>query len=435
MNSGYVPMRRGVIDHFVDGSLTSAEWAVLALLLLLADSGSGQGHVNAPYLLHFFPDLCTNGAKRVLLSLETKGYLYRQIVPHAHRAYEFWIDKYQITTGPRARSRVDLSEVFVTKDIRDIRYLPIDPEIDPEGELVGGLEGRPEGEHSYKKETKKYKENSHTHTKPMVSLENVSANNIETTATPTPGAGRGSANVAPEALAEPAGLDAEIAGTPAYRLAELYLSLSGRTTGSAQSLQQWARQLQPAVQTFGAEKLTAAITWALKDDAQKWWVGRLRDWDALLRNLATVVAQFDAEELKASRGDSIWQNRQGPVDDSPQTAPAPSQALSDSAAAIAARMYEPIAQEPSSRDVARIAELLGKQPQAEVLETLDWAMKNEFWLSKMSAAMFCRSYTTIRGQFQRSKLTAAVSKSKNDHLAESQKLENDPNFKFAGEVL
>jgi hypothetical protein len=183
-------------------------------------------------------------------------------------------------------------------------------------------------------------------------------------------------------LAEPAGLDAEIAGTPAYRLAELYLSLSGRTTGSAQSLQQWARQLQPAVQTFGAEKLTAAITWALKDDAQKWWVGRLRDWDALLRNLATVVAQFDAEELKASRGDSIWQNRQGPVDDSPQTAPAPSQALSDSAAAIAARMYEPIAQEPSSRDVARIAELLGKQPQAEVLETLDWAMKNEFWLSR-----------------------------------------------------
>jgi hypothetical protein len=240
--------------------------------------------------------------------------------------------------------------------------------------------------------------------------------------------------LAPKPLAEPAGLDAEIAGTPAYKLAELYLSLSGRTPESAQTLQKWAWQLQPAVQAFGAEKLSMAITWALKDDPQRWWVGRLRDWDALLRNLATIAAQFDAEELKASRGDSIWQNRKGPADPTSQAALPPSQAVSDSAAVIAARICEPIGQQPSRRDVARIAELLGKQPQAEVLEAFDWAMKDEFWFRKMSAAMFCRSYDTIRGQFKRSQLNPAASKSKNDHLAESQKLENDPNFKFAGEV-
>lgn len=161
--AGYVPVRRGISGHLVTGHLTLLEWAVMHVLLLLADSGTGMGYINSPLLHYYLRDLSLAGAKRTLLSLEEKGYIFRKITPHARHAYPFWIDRYYITSGRKAHSRVDLSDVFASKDIKDIKYGPGDPETRPDGEPVGEPVSGPEGVHSNKKEKEKDKENSHTH--------------------------------------------------------------------------------------------------------------------------------------------------------------------------------------------------------------------------------------------------------------------------------
>jgi hypothetical protein len=130
--TGYVQVRRGLLEHLVDGRLTILEYATLVTLVLLASKDSGSSTINANTLgafmgegLDYESDVPRNrqrGKQRVLQSLETKGYIFREIIPHSKRAYKYWVDKYLLTGGTHKSRRLDLSKVFATKDVSDIRY-------------------------------------------------------------------------------------------------------------------------------------------------------------------------------------------------------------------------------------------------------------------------------------------------------------------------
>jgi hypothetical protein len=130
--SGWVPLRRGLIEHLQDGRLTVKEFSVLVVLIMLASKDSGSGTMNANTLAAYMgedlnyesgvPRNRQRGKQRVLHNLEAKGYIYRQIVPHSKRAYHYWVNKYEITDGPNKSRRLDLIQVFESKDVADIRY-------------------------------------------------------------------------------------------------------------------------------------------------------------------------------------------------------------------------------------------------------------------------------------------------------------------------
>jgi len=131
--SGYVQLRRGLLEHLQDGRLTPLEFATLTTLILLASKDTGSSTINANTLgsfmgdgLDYTSDVPRNrqrGKQRVLQALEDKRYIYRQVVPHSKRAYRYWVDKYVATGGQHKSRRLDLSKVFQTKDINDIQYI------------------------------------------------------------------------------------------------------------------------------------------------------------------------------------------------------------------------------------------------------------------------------------------------------------------------
>jgi hypothetical protein len=141
--AGYVPLRRSVFEHTADGRLSSNECLVFLLLVALADRRTGSGTINAPSLRSFLPELSYDAAKRVLCSLESKGYVFRNIVPYSKLVYRFWINKYRPTEGKHKSLQINISKALESRDVNDIEY--IDPALEGalEGALVTALEGAP----------------------------------------------------------------------------------------------------------------------------------------------------------------------------------------------------------------------------------------------------------------------------------------------------
>ena len=145
--AGYVPLRRSVFEHTISSRLSNTECLVFILLVALADRRTGSGTINASSLRHFLPELSRDAAKRVLCSLESKGYVFRDIVPFSPKVYHFWVNKYQPTDGKYKLLQLDISKALETRDVKDIQY--VDPAL--EGALEGAPETALEGAHYYKK--------------------------------------------------------------------------------------------------------------------------------------------------------------------------------------------------------------------------------------------------------------------------------------------
>lgn len=129
MNAGFVKLRRGIIDHVRDGNLNTSEFAVFQLLVLLADSSTGSQTINAVVLRSYLQDMTRDTAQRTLVSLEKKGFIFRLRPASSRRAYRYFVNKYEATTGPHRLRRTDLSQVFISKDIKDIRWVDCATEI------------------------------------------------------------------------------------------------------------------------------------------------------------------------------------------------------------------------------------------------------------------------------------------------------------------
>lgn len=120
--AGWVPIRRAILEHTMDGRLNITEYAVFNVLALLADRHTGSGRINAPALRTYLPGLKYEMAKRTLTSLQKKGYIWRSIKPRSTAVYLYWINHYEITDGPHKMFQTNLSKVFATGDITAITY-------------------------------------------------------------------------------------------------------------------------------------------------------------------------------------------------------------------------------------------------------------------------------------------------------------------------
>jgi hypothetical protein len=128
--NGYVKTRRGIVDHITCGTLNAIEFAIFQLLVLLADSSTGSHTINSAVLRScYFPEMARDTAQRSLVSLEEKGFIFRLNPASCKRAYRYWVNKYEATTGPNAMRRTDLSQVFESNNISDLKWVDLAAEI------------------------------------------------------------------------------------------------------------------------------------------------------------------------------------------------------------------------------------------------------------------------------------------------------------------
>src|SRR5580704_9660119 len=117
MFSGYVRLRRGVLDHLQQARISFSEYAIYTILLQLADSRSGCAFTNAKSL----EALIDRGLKQqriqdILLELQLKGYVKRFGQAHVGSgSYPILIHRYQITSGEKKDWFVD---AFGSKEYR-----------------------------------------------------------------------------------------------------------------------------------------------------------------------------------------------------------------------------------------------------------------------------------------------------------------------------
>jgi hypothetical protein len=107
--SGWLPLRRGWMEHIADGRVTVAEYVAFISMLLLADARTGRWRGSARALTTLLNYGSKNTMADALEGLETKGYILRDFTPGARGNFPIIIDKFQITNGPDAGKRVDLA--------------------------------------------------------------------------------------------------------------------------------------------------------------------------------------------------------------------------------------------------------------------------------------------------------------------------------------
>jgi hypothetical protein len=129
--SGWVAVRRGILEHMLTGKLSMSETLVLTVLILLADSSTGRGYINGPSLRAWIPELEYDSAKQILQSLEEKRFIWRQIKHGSKAAYPYWVDKYEPSKGRHKGLLTNLSKVFDSNDAKDVEYVKVSPEEQP----------------------------------------------------------------------------------------------------------------------------------------------------------------------------------------------------------------------------------------------------------------------------------------------------------------
>ncbi|HEX4038640.1 MAG TPA: hypothetical protein VHX37_11330 [Acidobacteriaceae bacterium] len=157
-NSGWVAIRRGLLDHVTTGRLTPSEYLVLVQLLLLADAGTGGGTINGPTLLHWTGHAFSlDTAQRILVSLHKKRYIWYHGV-RAKVVQPYWVNKYRLTKGPKSLRITNLSQLFDKVAISDAEVLELAVEVG--GEVADEVRGDPSDDYKKETENDKYKKNS-----------------------------------------------------------------------------------------------------------------------------------------------------------------------------------------------------------------------------------------------------------------------------------
>ena len=94
--SGYIPKRRGLIEHLYDGRLTPMDYLVFDLLLLWGDANTGIATTNGPGLVYLSGNqLKLDTVQTSLLNLEEGGYIKRPFYIQGQRGNQkIFIDKF-----------------------------------------------------------------------------------------------------------------------------------------------------------------------------------------------------------------------------------------------------------------------------------------------------------------------------------------------------
>jgi hypothetical protein len=105
-------MRRGILDHLLDGRLTAVECFALEHLILLADGGTGGDIINAPLLCHWTGHLFNQDtAARILSELHRKRYIWYR-ASRSKRAQPYFVNRYLLTKGRMMTRMTNLAELF-----------------------------------------------------------------------------------------------------------------------------------------------------------------------------------------------------------------------------------------------------------------------------------------------------------------------------------
>lgn len=105
---GYVPVRRGIMEHVFGGRLTPVEHHALMSMLLLADAATGTWRGSAPALTTILGYSSKNTMAEALDGLEAKGYILRDYAPGRRGNFPILIGKFLISRGGNAGKRIDI---------------------------------------------------------------------------------------------------------------------------------------------------------------------------------------------------------------------------------------------------------------------------------------------------------------------------------------
>ena len=97
-NSGYVKLRRGILEHYQDGKVSAYEFHIYVLLILEADYKTGIWHGSAEKLSIVYR-IPSSTCRDVLSKLHQKGYIRRFNLPGKHGNYPVLINKYECSDG------------------------------------------------------------------------------------------------------------------------------------------------------------------------------------------------------------------------------------------------------------------------------------------------------------------------------------------------
>jgi hypothetical protein len=121
--SGWVALRRGIVDHLVTGKLTPNEYFALVQLILLADASTGRGTINGPTLLFWTQHAFSlDTGERVLASLHQKRYIWYR-PSRSKNAQPYWVNRYELSRGPERLRMTNLSQLFEKETICDADVL------------------------------------------------------------------------------------------------------------------------------------------------------------------------------------------------------------------------------------------------------------------------------------------------------------------------
>jgi hypothetical protein len=119
--NGYIPLRRGLLQHLRERRISLREYDVFTILLMWADHRTGIATTNAPGLVFLSGgQLEQSYVQKCLASLEEKNYIKRPFYVIGQRGdYKIFIDKYVVTDGALKGKTLSFAK---TMDWNDPQY-------------------------------------------------------------------------------------------------------------------------------------------------------------------------------------------------------------------------------------------------------------------------------------------------------------------------
>ncbi len=141
MFAGYIPLRRGILEHVQKGLLNKTDFSIYCLMLLLADHHTGTWWGSGKALgAYNFP---RSTAQKSLQRLESRGYIKRFTIPGVHSNYPILINKYAITDGQHKGRLLDAKQTTSPRRLVFIDEQVGEHLVEHVGEQVGPIqEGR-----------------------------------------------------------------------------------------------------------------------------------------------------------------------------------------------------------------------------------------------------------------------------------------------------
>lgn len=116
MESGFVPLRRGLLDHMIQGKMSPLELGIYVAILLKADHRTGVWWGSAASLGFIYPGIDRRYAQKCLFRLEENGYIKRFRSEGKRGNYPMLVNRFVATDGRRtnAEETIDWRDVKLT---------------------------------------------------------------------------------------------------------------------------------------------------------------------------------------------------------------------------------------------------------------------------------------------------------------------------------